>query len=136
MSFDRTNKAQLVRNNLEKLGRLPQASYEEFAADFRNTEAALHLLQTSIQALIDLASRACADLGLETPRTSFEVLERLEQDGRLPAGAAQRFAPIVGFRNRVVHLYDRIDPQIVFRVVTERRVDLIDLLDLLLTIRR
>lgn len=38
-----------------------------------------------------------------------------------------------GFRNRVVHL-DRIDPQIVHRVVQERRRDLIDLLDLLLAI--
>lgn len=127
-------KAQLVRANLEKLSRLPQSSYPEFAADFRNIEAALHLLQTAIQALVDLGSRLCAKLGLATPRTSFEVLERLEEDGRLPAGSAQRFAPIVGFRNRVVHLYDRIDPEIVFRVVTERRRDLIDLLELLLAI--
>lgn len=125
----------MVRTNLEKLGRIPQASYADFAADFRNTEAALHLLQTSIQALVDMASKACASLGLETPRTSFEVIERLEQDGRLPVGSAQRFAPVVGFRNRVVHLYDRIDPQIVYRVVTERRSDLLDLLDLLLAIR-
>jgi len=134
MSVDDSTKAQLVRGNLEKLGRIPQASYAEFAADFRNTEAALHLLQTSIQAMIDIGSRWCAKLGLETPRTSFEVIERLEQDGRLPAGSTTRFAPIVGFRNRVVHLYDRIDPQIVHRVVRERRRDLIDLLDLLLAI--
>jgi uncharacterized protein YutE (UPF0331/DUF86 family) len=64
----------------------------------------------------------------------FEVLERLEEDRRLPAGSAKRFAPIVGFRNRVVHLYDRIDPEIVYRVVTERRPELLDLLDLLLAI--
>ena len=135
MNADAARKAQLVRSNLEKLARIPQTSYDEFAADFRNTEAALHLLQTSIQALVDMGSKACASLGLETPRTSFEVIERLEQDGRLPKGSAQRFAPIIGFRNRVVHLYDRIDPQIVHRVVVERRIDLLDLLDLLLAIR-
>jgi len=135
MSIDASGKAQLVRGNLEKLARIPQATYDEFAADFRNAEAALHLLQVAIQALIDMASKACASLGLETPRTSFEVLERLEADGRLPKGSAQRFAPIVGFRNRVVHLYDRVDPEIVWRVVTERRGDLRDLLDLLLGIR-
>lgn len=94
-----------------------------------------HLLEVAIQALIDMASKACARLGIETPRTSFEVLERLEADGRLPKGSAQRFAPIVGFRSRVVHLYDRVDPEIVWRVVTERRGDLRDLLDLLLWIR-
>ncbi|HEX5051739.1 MAG TPA: hypothetical protein VFZ65_08210 [Planctomycetota bacterium] len=36
----------------------------------------LHILQTTIQALIDLASKLCAQLGLETPRTSFEVIRR------------------------------------------------------------
>jgi len=131
---DKLRKAQVVQTNLEKLERIPQRSYDEFAADFRNTEASLHLLQTAIQALLDLASGICARLGLDTPRTSFEILERLEANGRLPAGSAARFAPIVGFRNRVVHLYDRVDPQIVWRVVTERRRDLLDLLGLLLAI--
>lgn len=134
MSRDPLRKAQLVRANLDKLALVPQGSYDEFAGDFRNVEASLHLVQTSIQALLDLATTICANLGLETPRTSFEILERLEADRRLPSGSAARFAPIVGFRNRVVHLYDRIDPQIVHRVVTERRRDLLDLLDLLLAI--
>ncbi len=135
MSADSSlNKAHLVRTNADKLARIPQATYAEFEADFRNIEAALHLLQTSIQALIDLGSKRCASLGLDTPRTSFEILERLEADGHLPTDSVKRFAPIVGFRNRVVHLYDRIDPQIVYRVVTERRRDILDLLELLLAI--
>ena len=41
---------QVLRENLEMLARIPQASYEEFAADFRNVDSALHRLQTSIQA--------------------------------------------------------------------------------------
>ena len=43
MSADTPMKAQLVRSNLEKLARIPQTSYAEFAADFRNTEAAVDL---------------------------------------------------------------------------------------------
>lgn len=38
---------------------------------------------------------------------------------------------MLGFRNRIVHLYDRVDPQIVYRVLTEDRADLIDLARLL-----
>jgi uncharacterized protein YutE (UPF0331/DUF86 family) len=127
-------KAQVVRGSLDKLALIPQRTYEEFMSDFRNLEASLRLLQTSIQALIDLGSRLCARLGLEAPRTSQEILERLEADGRLPAGSARRFAPIIGFRNRVVHLYDRIDTAIVYRIVTERRQEIGDLLDLLLAV--
>jgi uncharacterized protein YutE (UPF0331/DUF86 family) len=64
--------------------------------------------------------------------TSVDVLDRLEASGRLPSGSTVKFRPIIGFRNRVVHLYDRIDPEIVYRTLVEDRADLRTLLDLLL----
>jgi uncharacterized protein YutE (UPF0331/DUF86 family) len=127
-------RAQLVRTNLEKLARIPQGSNAEFESDFRNVEATLHLIQTSIQSLIDIGSTLCARLGLETPRSNHEILQRLEADGRLPEGSADRFAAILGFRNRIVHLYDRVDQRVVYRILTENRADLRDLLELLLSI--
>ena len=67
-------KAQTVRSNLDKLARTPTGELRGVLVGLRNVAAGLHLLQTSIQALIDLAGLACARLGLETPRTSFEIL--------------------------------------------------------------
>ena len=128
---DVQTKLALLAENLERLAQIPQASYEEFAADFRNLDSALHRLQTSIQALIDLASLATARRGLGAPRSSVDALQKLEDAGALPNGTTARFTPMLGFRNRVVHLYDRIDPQIVHRVLTERRTDLVDLARLL-----
>jgi uncharacterized protein YutE (UPF0331/DUF86 family) len=119
-------KLAIIRDNLQKLERIPQGSYQEFSADFRNLDSALHRLQTTIQALIDLACYLVALRGLGVPRTSLDALEKLESAGALPAGAAQRFAPIVGFRNRVVHLYDQVDPQIVYSILTRNRGDLSD----------
>ncbi|HEY4158780.1 MAG TPA: DUF86 domain-containing protein, partial [Polyangiaceae bacterium] len=105
--------------------------FSEFNADFRNLDSALHRLQTTIQALIDIACYLVAVRSLGVPRTSLDALEKLEAAGLLPEGAAKRFAPIVGFRNRVVHLYDRVDPQIVYRILTQNRADLTDLTKLL-----
>lgn len=127
-------KAQTVRQNLDELAKIPQGSLAEFGADGRNLHATLHLLQTSIQALIDIGSLRCARLGLRTPRSSHDVFVLLEADGRLPKGTADRMAPMVGFRNRVVHLYDRIDPVRVFEVLTRHRGDIADGLRLLLVI--
>lgn len=131
---DIQTKLDVLRDNLEKMALLPQASFEEFSGDFRNVDSALHRLQTSIQALMDLGSYLVARYGLSPPRTSRDVLEQLEQAGRLPAGAAARFGPIFSFRNRVVHLYDRVDERIVFQILTDERQDLVDLLDLLLAL--
>ncbi|MFW5876511.1 MAG: type VII toxin-antitoxin system HepT family RNase toxin [Myxococcota bacterium] len=125
------SKLAILRDNLEKLEALPAGTYDEFVADFRTVDSALHRLQTSIQVLIDVGSFVVAELGLGAPSTSRGVLEVLEEHGSLPQGAAARFGPIFGFRNRVVHLYDRVDPKIVYRLLIERREDLAELADLL-----
>ena len=128
------DKAAFVREALEELETIPQATLDAFLADRRNLPSALHWLQTAIQALIDIGLILVASRGLPTPRTSAEVLERLESAGSLPSGSASRFLPIIGFRNRVVHLYDRIDPEIVYRILTEDCSDLSELLHLLLSV--
>lgn len=127
-------KLDALKANLALLDEIPQGSYEEFAGDFRNVAAALYLLQTAIQALIDVASFAVAQRALPTPRTSHEAFERLEEAGLVPAGTAARVAPIVGFRNRVVHLYDRVDERRVYEILTRHRDDLPELLDRVLAV--
>ena len=129
---DLADRAAFVREALAALETLPLGSLDEFLADRRNLPSALHWLQTAIQALLDIGLMAVAARGLPSPRTSADVLERLEEAGALPAGTTRRYLAIVGFRNRVVHLYDRIDPAIVYRIVTEDRGDLKELLRLLL----
>lgn len=125
------SKLAVVRENLDRLARIPQESFEEFDRDFRNLDSALHRLQTSIQALIDLASYITARKALGVPKSSLDALEKLEAAGLLPEGSAQRFRPIIGFRNRIVHLYDRVDPEAVFRILTTERGDLEELARLL-----
>lgn len=126
------SKLDILKANIAKLARIPAGNFDEFASDFRNVASTLYLMQTSIQALIDLGSVIVASNALPTPRSSHEIFERLEGANLLPPGSAARFAPIVGFRNRVVHLYDRIDERRVYEILTGHRQDLAQLLDLLL----
>lgn len=129
---DLQSKLDVIRDNLEKLDRIPQAAETEFLSDFRNVDSALYRLQTTLQALIDISALVVARNGLAVSTSSRGVLEGLESAGRLPAGSAARFGPLVGFRNRIVHLYDRVDPRIVYRILREDRPDLEELLRLLL----
>jgi uncharacterized protein YutE (UPF0331/DUF86 family) len=127
-------KLAILRDNLQRLAAIPQSSFDEFAADFRNVDSTLHRLQTSIQALIDIGSYKLGRRGIVPPDTSRDILAALERDGTLPSGTADRFSPLFAFRNRVVHLYDRVDPQRVYEILTLHRQDLAALLDLLLAI--
>lgn len=126
-------KLAMLRENVRNMGEIPQDTLEGFLADFRNLQAALHLLQVSVQILIDLAGYACARRGVVPAGTSFGFVQALEDAGFLTHEAAVRCAPIFGFRNRVVHLYDRVDPEIVWRVLREHRLELLDLADQLVT---
>jgi uncharacterized protein YutE (UPF0331/DUF86 family) len=128
------SKADVVLQSLALLDRIGQQTYEEFCADPLRLPAALHLLQTAIQALLDLGSMAIASLGAPAPARSRDILENLETTGHIPAGSSSRFGPMVSFRNRVVHLYDRIDPRRVHRILRENRTDLRVLLELLLAL--
>lgn len=129
---DISDKAAFVRQALGELAAIPQGSLEDFRADRRNLPSALHWLQTAMQALLDIGLILVAIRGLRPPHSSVDVLERLEEAGALPSGSVAKYRPVVGFRNRVVHLYDRMDPEIVYRVLTEDRADLAELLARLL----
>jgi uncharacterized protein YutE (UPF0331/DUF86 family) len=135
MTFEQVeSKLDLLRANLEQLDAIPHASYAEFSGDARNVAATLYPLQTSVQALIDVGGYLVARRGLATPRTSYDVFERLEQAGLVPIGTAAEVGPMIGFRNRVVHLYDRVDAQRVYEVLTVHRTDIPRILALLLAI--
>ena len=133
MTYDEVGaKLDVFRDNMEKLAEIPQTTLVEFSSDFRNLDSALHRLQTSIRALIDVGGFVVSRLGLGAPTSSADILERLEEHGSLPEGSTERFTPIISFRNRVVHLYERIDPAIVYEILTEERGDLEELMTLLL----
>lgn len=112
---------------IAKLRQLPQATLEEFRSDSRNIDAALRRLQVAIQILIDIGSHVVAQLGLGAPDTSRDLLERLEAASKLPPGSAARFGRIFAFRNRIVHLYDRVDDDVVYAIVTRDLGDLEEL---------
>lgn len=121
--------AKLVRlvEEIGKLRALPCSDLDTFRADDRNVDAALRRLQVAVQILIDVGSHTVARLGLGAPDSSRDILERLERAHALPAGATTKFGRIFGFRNRIVHLYDRVDDALVFDIVAHHLGDLEEL---------
>src|SRR4030043_222514 len=99
---DIQSKIDIVLDNLEKLHTFKNKPYEEFAADFRNIDSALHRLQTSIQALLDIGSYIIASLGLKTPNTNAEIIEILNEAGYIVKDKAETYIKMSKLRNRIV----------------------------------
>lgn len=134
---DIQTKIDVVLDNLEKLRSLKIKTYEDFIADFRNIDSALHRLQTSIQALLDIGSYIIASLGLKTPNTNAEIIEILSDAGHVSKDKRDAYIKMSQFRNRIVHLYNHIDTETLYKILTDELADIKDFYkDLLQIIER
>jgi uncharacterized protein YutE (UPF0331/DUF86 family) len=131
---DVQSKLDIIPENLEKLEILRAMGYEKFRSDFRNIDSALHRLQTSIQALVDIGGYIIASLGLRTPGSSGEVIEILAEHGLLKAGQRDRYISMIQFRNRIVHFYNDIDLKVLFQILQEELIDIRELYGTLILI--
>jgi uncharacterized protein YutE (UPF0331/DUF86 family) len=119
-------KIDVIFDNLEKLKFFSSMTYEEFIGDFRNIDASLHILQTSIQALLDIGSYIIASLGLKTPNTNAEIIEILSEAGYIPNSQAEKYKKMSQFRNRIVHIYDHIDTEVLYDILVNELDDIKD----------
>ena len=124
---DVQSKLDIIPENLEKMEILRALGYKEFTSDFRNVDSALHRLQTSIQALVDIGGYVIASLGLRTPGTSGEVIDILVERGLLHPEKRDRYISMIQFRNRIVHLYNDVDLKILYQILQEEMPDIREL---------
>ena len=81
-------------------------------------------LQEAIEACLDIARRVLLMSGQPLPDTNRELFSALAGLGILRGEGVQRFAEMAGFRNVLVHEYDRIDLRVVHQVLRHRLGDL------------
>lgn len=113
------SKIQTIEGNTAKLTELKKYSLENFLNDFRNVEAAKHLLQVNIEAMIDIANHIAARNRWRAPGTSAEAFELLEQNGYFAIDDLKTFNRMIKFRNRVVHLYHILDDKEIYNILQE-----------------
>ncbi len=87
-------------------------------------EIVLLNLQRAIQAAIDLAARLISGRGWGLPTSLKEHFRILADQRIVTPQQADRLRAMVGFRNVVVHPYERLDREILKAILRERLGDL------------
>ena len=113
-----------VEENLGNLERLSRFSYDEFTAEFWYLGSAVHLLQTSIEALVDISRYVIHSLGLPSADAYRQVPTVLVDAGYIDETSAEIYDRMVRFRNLIVHHYYRVDPENIYNILTEHLSDL------------
>ena len=92
--------------------------------DVKEERFAAHTLQLAIQAALDVASHIVSDERLGEPRTNRELFTLLDQHGWIEASLSQNLQNMAGFRNILVHGYQKLDLAILVDAVQNRLDDL------------
>ena len=124
-----------IEENLEKLEGLRRLSYDEFMANPYYLDAAVHELQTSIEALADISRYVIRSLSLPPAREYWKIPTVLSDAGYIDAKDAEVYVKMfasltndfvlwVRFRNLVVHHYYKVNPEEVYNIVAENLLDI------------
>lgn len=108
----------LISKYYNTLERFRSTSLDEFLNDFEKQLIVERLLQLMTQAAIDINEHILSRLNPGNSVTNFEGFIELSKYQVITPELARQIAPSSGLRNRLVHEYDEIDPQQVFKAIS------------------
>ncbi len=118
-----TRKMVLIAEDLRRLERLARKSREEYLASEIDEALAERYLERMIGRMIDVNYHLLTESGEPPPRDYYESFVALARIGVLETEFARRLAPCAGLRNRIVHVYDDLDPARVYESLQSALAD-------------
>ncbi len=108
-----------IEQNIRKLQTLAGLPKNTFLKEFYYIESAKHLLQVSIEAMLDICQHVIARERYQAPKTFADAFVVLVKEGILPEHKKDTFIRMARFRNRVVHLYQAVNENEVYQILQE-----------------
>ena len=112
------DKLQSIKDNLSELDQIAKYNIQTFVADTILFHATTRMLQISIEAILDIAQHIVARNHLGTPKTYREAIELLAGVGIVSEEQLPTLLRMIRFRNRVVHQYDDVSREEVYKIAT------------------
>ena len=117
-------KASSVKRHLRRIEEKRNIDLNIFLKDIDRQESILFNLQMAIQNCIDIAAHIISDEGFGVPGSTNEMFYLLEENGYLDRDITEKMVKAVGFRNLIVHEYEKIELGQVFEIALKDIKDL------------
>ncbi len=92
-----------------------QLTQKEFAESYRDMRIAERDFQLIVDAAVDINNHVALALGLPPAEKNYDSFILLGKTEMLSEEDAKTLAPSAGLRNKLVHEYDEINPEILYR---------------------
>jgi len=116
-------KLHFMRESLELLEQFKDMDQHQFTSDPITESAALRMLQVSIEAMLDICSHIIAREGWGLAKTYVEIVELTVKNGLIQKDKADIYKNMARFRNRIIHLYDRVETAEVLNIINNHLDD-------------
>ena len=124
--FDQDKMAGLVselRKSLTMLSRLADLPRQSFLGDPDKIGSTKYHFIVAIESCIDMGNHIISRNGYRIPEDYGDTFTVLSEVGALPADFSEELRLIARFRNRLVHLYWKVDDQQLYEILKERLGD-------------
>ncbi len=109
-------KLERIETYLKQIRRKKDPGIDLFSQDRDMQSIVLFNLIQLVQACIDIGAHIISDSEWETPATQADIFEILADNKIITRPLTKKMIQMVGFRNRVVHEYEKTDMKIVHTV--------------------
>ena len=108
-----------LENNIQTLERLRSYSLPDLQNDREKAWSVEHGLQLSIQIIIDTGNHILAAKGEQEVEEYVDIIDKLGERAIVPSEFAQAIRGMAGFRNILIHEYEKIDKKNVYSFLQE-----------------
>ena len=115
---------QEIRGALDLLRMDAARPRSAFVADAQAVDAAKYRLLVAVEAAVSICTHVASRLAARTPDSYADCFEVLGGAGIVSTDLAERLGRMARFRNRLVHLYWKIDNERVWEILRESLGDL------------
>jgi len=113
-----------LKENYDLLFSLKSLSKDEFLSDPKNQRTIIHALQWAIEACIDIGNHIISRNSWGIPKDYAEIFQILGEKNVIPKEFAGELTKMARFRNRIVHLYWKVDWEEVYKIFQDKLEDL------------
>ncbi len=117
-------KAGLAEKYINRAGQAGKVDLDLFKKDLDCQDIVIFNLQKAIQSCIDIAAHIISDEALGLPGSTNEMFYLLEEKGYLDRDLTEKMVKAIGFRNLIVHEYEKLDLEQVYTVAQKDIHDL------------
>ncbi len=119
-----SRKLEKVESYVNQISTKKDPGLKLFVEDRDLQSIILFNLIQAVQACIDIGAHIISDSGWGTPATQAEIFELLTENKVISKALLKKMVQMSGFRNRIIHEYEKTDMTIVHTVWKKNLVDI------------